>query len=149
MTTIAATATQIAADKQATHSGGLKFKMTSKIQSFDNKTFYKTPFHVGLAGNVDTFADIWGYFQYPEQYKKMPKLKGEGIILSEDGRIWTFVQPTIWLRVDGPHYAIGTGMNFAMGAMTQGGTAVDAVKAAMKLDPNTGIGITRINIKGK
>jgi len=146
LTTIAATTTQIAADKQATHGGGMAFKMKTKLHKFDNGAFYKTPFYVGLAGNVDTFASILNYFEYPETYKRTPKLKGEGIILTADGKIWTFLSPNEWLLVDQPYYAIGSGMHFAMGAMANGKTAIEAVKTAAKLDPGTGMGFTTINL---
>ena len=42
-------------------------------------------------------------------------------------------------RLDMPkHTAIGSGAPFAMGAMLAGKSAVDAVKIAIKLDPNSG-----------
>lgn len=147
MTTIAATRAQIAADRQATHNGGLKFRMSTKLNSFDNKFFYKTPFYVGLAGNIDTFPDVLTYFCKPDTYKKAPRLKGgEGLILSADGKIWTFSSPDTWFLVDQPFYSIGSGMNFAMGVMATGATAYDAVKHASKLDPGTGMGITKIDL---
>lgn len=149
MTTIAATKSQIAADRQATHNGGLKFKMKTKLNSFDNKFFYKTPFHVGLAGNIDSFPDVLTFFLKPDQYKKAPKLKGgEGLILSDDGKIWTFSSPDTWFLVDQPYYSIGSGMNFAMGVLSTGASAYEAVKQASKLDPSTGMGITKIDIGG-
>lgn len=38
----------------------------------------------------------------------------------------------------GKYYAIGSGQDFAMGAMEVGASAEEAVKAAIKLDPDTG-----------
>ena len=147
MTTIAVSRTQIAGDRQANHNGGLKFKIKSKIYSFSNSDFYKYSFHIGLAGNVDTFPEVIAFFLDPSNVEKTPKLKGgEGIILSEDGKIWTFADPSKWLYIDQPYYAIGTGMNFAMGAMSAGATPYEAVKYAEKLDPQTGMGVTKIDI---
>jgi hypothetical protein len=147
LTTIAATKSQIAGDRQANHSGGLKFKLKTKVHAFDNNLFYKTPFYVGLCGNLDQFAGVLGYFSDPSSYKKIPRMKkGEGLILSADGKIWTFTDPTTWLLVDQPYYAIGSGMNFAMGSMAAGSTAYEAVKYAATLCPNTGMGITKIDI---
>lgn len=121
--------------------------MKTKLNSFDNKFFYKTPFHVGLAGNIDSFPDVLTYFLEPDKYKKTPRLKGgEGIILSEDGKIWTFSSPDTWFLVDQPYYAIGSGMNFAIGAMASGATAYEAIKQTINLDPNTGMGITKIDL---
>jgi hypothetical protein len=147
MTTVAVSKTQIAADRQATHNGGLKFKVKSKLTSFENPIFYKYEFHVGLSGNLDQFCDILDFFLDPTGHKKAPVLKqGEGVILSADGKIWTFSNPTIWIGVDQPYYAIGSGMNFAMGAMAQGATPYEAVKHASKLDPMTGMGVTKVDL---
>ena len=148
MTTIAMSRTQIAADRQATHSGGLKFKIKSKIFSFYNEAFYRTTFHVALAGNIDTFHDVLEFFRDHASYKKVPQLKGgEGVILTEDGKLWTFNNPALWLSIDQPTYAIGSGMNFAMGAMAAGASPYEAVKYACTLDPQSGMGITKINIE--
>jgi hypothetical protein len=148
LTTIAVNRKQIAADRQANHSGGLKFKVRTKLYSFDNPMFYKRTFHVGLAGNIDIFPPILEYFADPTKYEKPPKIKGgEGIILSADGKIWTFSNPSLWLYVDQSYYAIGSGMNFAMGAMAAGSTPYEAVKYAEKLDPQSGMGVTKIDLE--
>ena len=147
MTTIAVSKTQIAADRQATHNAGMKFKLKTKLYSFDNLVFYGTPFHIGLAGNMDTFADVIDYFTDPTAHKKAPRLNGgEAVILTQDGKIWTFSKADIWIGVDQPFYAIGSGMLFAMGAMEQGATPVEAVKAAIKHDPSSGYGVTKIDL---
>jgi ATP-dependent protease HslVU (ClpYQ) peptidase subunit len=52
----------------------------------------------------------------------------------------------MWHLVDQPYYAIGSGMNFAMGSMAAGSSAYEAVKYASKLCPNTGMGITKIDL---
>ena len=147
MTTIAVTRTQIAGDRQANHNGGLKFRLKTKIHSFENVIFYPKPFHVGLCGDVDQFATILNFFDNPTAYKKPPKFSGgEGIILTGDGKIWTFWQADTWTLVDQAFYAVGSGMNFAMGVMAAGGTAAEAVKYASTLDSNTGMGITKVDI---
>lgn len=151
MTTIAATKFQIAGDRQANHNGGLKFKIPNKLASFYSPILYKVPFHVGLCGNIKDFPEVWDFFRDPTTHKKSPSLrKGEGLVLSEDGKLWTFSNASNWFRIDQDYYAIGSGMNFAMGAMADGASAYDAVKIAAKLDPSTGMGITKINLgKGK
>jgi hypothetical protein len=147
MTTVAVSNTQIASDKQATHSGGLKFKIKTKLYSFNNELFWPYPFHVGMAGNIESFMDIIQYFQDPTEWKRAPKIKqGEGVLLTGDGKIFTFATPDIWIRVDQPYYAIGSGMNFAMGSMAAGSTPYEAVRYASKMDPGTGMGVTKIDL---
>jgi hypothetical protein len=100
-----------------------------------------------MAGNLDSFGAILDFFIDPSDYKKAPQLKGgEAIVLSADGKIWTFSNPTMWIHVDQPYYAIGSGMNFAMGAMASGASPYEAVRYASKLDPMTGMGVTKIDL---
>lgn len=147
MTTIATNRTQIAADRQVTHNGGLQFKVKSKLNSYENPIFYKYKFHVGLTGDTSEFSQVLDFFLDPTGYKKAPAMKkGEGLILTEDGKIWTFSNPTDWMLVDQPYYAVGSGMNFAMGALAQGASPYEAIKVASKLDPLTGMGVTKIDL---
>lgn len=148
MTTIAATRTQIAADRQATHGSGMKFKFKNKIHKFEHPAFYDgKPFYVGLAGQIESFPLAIEYFSDPINTKP-PKLKGmEAVILTSDGKIWTFwARPDVWTAVDQPTYAIGSGMHYASGALAQGATAKEAVQAACKLDINSGMGVTHYDL---
>ena len=100
-----------------------------------------------MAGNLETFPDVLDFFTDPSTYKKPPRLAGgEGLILTNDGKIWTFSNPTVWININQPFYAVGSGMLYAMGAMEQGATPVEAVKAAIKHDPSTGYGVTSISL---
>lgn len=147
MTTIAANKFQIAGDRQANHSGGLKFKLKTKLYSFDNPLIYHTPFHIGMCGNVEEFSRIVDYFTDPMSHKKAPRLnKGEALVLSEDGKLWTFSVANNWIHIDQPYYAIGSGMNFAMGALASGASPYEAVKLAATLCSATGMGVTKIDL---
>lgn len=146
MTTIAANRSQIAGDRCATHSGGFRFKIKSKLYTFNSPLIYPHPFHVGMAGNIESFPDIIDFFTNPAEAKKIPRLKGgEGIILTENGKLFCFSIPTIWVEVDQEYYAVGSGANFAMGAMAAGDTPEDAIKKAMRHDTGTAFGVTKIN----
>ena len=126
----------------------MKFRLKTKIFEFESPLLYPKPFYVGLAGTVEKFADVLEFFRDPTQYKKPPSLgNGEGLILTTDGKIFTFFKdPTNWLVIDQPTYAIGSGMHFAMGSMESGATPLEAVKAAIKLDPSSGMGTTHYNL---
>ena len=147
MTTIAVSRNQIAADKQATHSGGLQFKIKTKLFTFSNKEFYPHEFHVGLAGNLDKFQSILMFFQDPHGFDEPPKDKHtEGVILTGDGKIYTFSNPVNWMMIDEPFYAIGSGMNFAIGAMAMGATPKQAIQIASKYGTGSGMGVSVINL---
>jgi len=150
MTTIACDKSQIAGDLQATHSGGLKFKLKTKLQEFYQPLIWPTKFYVGLCGNVDEFPDILMYLADPTQFKKAPKGSGgDFLILTEDKQIFTFKSPAKWIAVNQPFYAVGSGMNYAMSAMACGKTPVEAVKVASKFDLYTGFGVTHFDIGKK
>lgn len=147
MTTIVANTSQIAGDRQANHSGGLMFRMWGKVHKFNTPLLYPELFYVGLCGDTDSFADVISFLQNPTEHKKAPSLKnGEALVLSGDGKIWTFKNAGNWMRVAQDFYAIGSGSHLAMGAMAAGATPVEAVKHASKHDPNTGMGVTKFNI---
>lgn len=147
MTTIAANKFQIAGDRQATHSGGMKFRIKTKLYSFNTPLIYHKPFHIGMCGNIEDFSKIIDYFTDPLSHKKAPRLdKGEALVLSEDGKIWTFWTANNWTYIDQPFYAIGSGTHFAMGAMASGASPYEAIKHTMTLCPATGMGVTKIDI---
>jgi len=125
----------------------MKFKMGSKLHTFHNVAFYPVPFHVGLSGDTENFSSVLSFFLNPIEHKKAPRLKGEGAILTEDGRIWSFTNAGNWMQIYEPYYAIGSGMHFALGALAAGSTPVEAVRYAAKLDPSTGMGVTKIDLK--
>lgn len=147
MTTICANTSCIAADRQATHSGGMKFKIKTKLHHFNSPLIYPVGFTVGLCGNLESFVEVMAFFESPEEYKKPPAPKGiEGMVLTDDGELFMFFNPGKWMRVDQPFYAIGSGMHFAIAALESGKTPKEAIKIASKYDPSTGNGVTVYDI---
>lgn len=146
MTTIAATKKQIAGDLQATHSGGLKFKLKTKIIEFYQPLLWPNKFYVGLCGNVDAFPNIINWLSDPTG--KPPKdASGDFLVLTEDKKIFTFKNPANWIAINQDFYAVGSGMPFAMSAMSCGKTALEACKIANKFDMYTGMGYTHVDLK--
>lgn len=142
ITTIAVNKNEIACDLQATHQSGFKFRVKSKVFRFENPLFYPKPFYVGYAGDLDQVAELLPYLENTDIAAKRPKVKSvEFVVLTEDKKIYTFIDPHKWILVDEPYYAIGSGMCFAMGAFKMGATPKEAVQAASKCDPNSGLGV--------
>lgn len=103
------------------------------------------PFYVGFSGDVDAIPDIVDFFTNIEDYKKPPKVQAECLVLTEDKKLFTFVNPAKWLQIKEDYYAVGSGAQFAMGAMVAGKEPLDAVKIAGKKDPMTGMGFKSYN----
>lgn len=147
MTTIAANKTQIAADRQLTHSSGIKFKSASKLFSFEHPAIYKAPFVVGLCGDMDLALEVLEFFRNPETFKLPKNYRGaEFLVLTGDKKLYTFADPRKWLPIGDKFYAIGSGSHFAMGAMGAGKTPEEAVRIASKLDRGSGMGVSTINL---
>lgn len=144
MTTIAVTKNQIACDLQFSHSSGYKFKGKTKLYEFPVSALYSKPFTIGYCGDVAGIVPVLDWMADPMQ--KPPKVKySEFVVLTADKKIFTFSDPSQWLSVDQDFYAVGSGATFALGAMGSGATALEAVKAASKFDPFTGMGFKQVS----
>lgn len=61
----------------------------------------------------------------------------EALIIQPDGSVLCFENRT-WMEFDCPYIAMGSGKDFAYGALHMGASAKQALKAAMAHDPGTG-----------
>jgi ATP-dependent protease HslVU (ClpYQ) peptidase subunit len=140
----------MAGDKQFSHSGGTILRGKTKIYKLPQKSslllFEKSTVFVGFAGNADAFADAIGYLFVPNDTP--PKLKGvEMLMLNDSGEIYHGSNFRNWLLIDEPHFAIGSGMQYAIAAMESGKDPYAAVKIASKYDVNTGMGFNKLVMK--
>lgn len=148
MTTIAVTKTGMACDLQFTHPSGYKFKGSTKVHQVYNPSIYPKPFYVGFSGAAQECQQVVNWLMHPED--KPPKVRGsEFVVLTADKKMFTFVQPTSWLEINQPYYAIGSGNHYATGAMAAGKSPLEAVKIAAKHDPGTGHGFKEFSFQPK
>lgn len=140
ITTIAVNKNEIACDQQVSHSSGYKLKIKSKIHYFYNTLIYPKPFYIGFAGSLDEAHSVLEWLNSPTE--KPPRTKmNEFIILTEDKKVFTFINPLRWIPIEEPFYAIGSGGQFALGALHAGSTPKEAVVIASKCDSGTGLGV--------
>lgn len=67
--------------------------------------------------------------------------------IDSDRRIWIAQQAFMWTEVvpvGNRFWAIGSGCDYALGALYQGASAKRAVEIASKLDTNTGFGVDTV-----
>lgn len=148
MTTIAVDRTAMAGDLQCTNSRtGTKWKCKTKIYKFDaHPSIYPEPFIVGFSGSTADMIGVSEFFSNPDRWKRGPTTKNiMGLVLVPDGTIYLFEDYTSWILVDQPYAAIGTGAEYALGAMVQGATPKQAVRASMKHDIYTGMGVKELH----
>ena len=132
-------------DLQMTN-GTYKFKCSGKVFRF--KAHPNTCAHdfiVGFAGTADDMLEVKYFFDDPD--KKPPVAKGVyGLVLTERGEIYRFDNYKRWIETNEPFSAIGSGRDFALGAMAAGLSPKEAVKVAMTKDTFTGMGIKGYHI---
>lgn len=146
MTTIVCNKEQMAGDLQMTLTGvvSMKTKCKTKVYKFQPHElhFPHEPFIVGFCGAATEIVDIVDFYMDPENYKEMPRTRNlSGLILTQSGRIFQFDRPDKWLAVDAKFAAMGSGATTALGALHHGATPKEAVTAASKVDPYTGMGV--------
>lgn len=145
MTTIAASTKtmSIASDLQFTYNAAVKFKGGSKILEVSNELsramFNCDKAFLGFCGNADAWGRVVSWFASPTERK--PKCKNlEFLLLTNKGDIYHATNLTNWMRLDEPHFSIGSGMHFAIGAMAAGKSPKEACIVAAKHDIHTGFG---------
>lgn len=139
----------MAGDKQFTHNSGTILTGSTKIWDIPEASakalFGCKRVFIGGAGNADHFGHIVNYLWIPEG--KPPRIKDvEMLMLNDKGEIYHATTFSNWFRIKDPFFAIGSGMQFAIAAMSSGKTPYEAVKIASKYDAGTGKGFNKLEM---
>lgn len=97
----------------------------------------------GYAGNVEEGQRLY------EAVKKKELIKlndVQALVVEVDGKVYYF-EGRAWVFYPDQYTAIGTGADFAIAAMDQGATAVEAVRAACKRDSGSGGRVRSVRLK--
>jgi len=142
MTTIAYSHGVLAFDELVT-TGTARFAKVKKSRAMNG-------FLVGCAGETRmcmAFMDwLEAHLERSQTLLSMPKdmLLGEddypfsALVINRDGRVFSYDGFGHPYEVEGPFFAIGSGRDYAVGAMDMGATAKEAVSVAIKWDVMTG-----------
>ena len=132
----------MACDLQFTVMGQMKTKGYTKIYKFEpHELHFHEPFIMGFCGTAGDIIDVIDYYYQPDLYKSFPKVRNlSGLVLTQSGHIFQFDQPEKWLPVIAPFAAMDSGSPTAYGALHMGASPKEAVLAATKVDPFTGMG---------
>lgn len=137
MTTVAYKAGCIAADTLATW-GSNRDGMFTKVAK-------RGPFLAGVSGPLAPSQRFLDWFRKGCLGEPEPMSDGDracfGIIITPDDACLTW-GPTGWERTRVETYAMGSGSEYATGAMAMGATPEQAVRIAMRFDTKTGGEIT-------
>lgn len=132
----------MACDLQFTK-GNIKLKGVTKIlelgEDVCKEMFNCKSALMGFSGNADVWGEVVGWFT--DISEKPPKCRGiEFLLLTNTKKLYHGSNLRNWMLLPDKHFAIGSGCDFAIAAMTSGKTPLEAVKIASKHDANTGLG---------
>lgn len=138
MTTIACDGKSMAGDGQSDACGTIISTQGMKVHRLSDGSLF------GMAGAREDRAPIIEWLEHGGKKPKVQRLSA--IVLKPCGSLWYYNELLNPSSVDVP-CAVGSGMDFAFGAMEMGATPEAAVKIASKRDPHTGGKITVLNLK--
>lgn len=134
MTTIAWDGLRLAGDRKReldTH-----LTRARKVYRIQNKTGV---YLVGCAGDCD---DCVAFLRWMEGRAEKPRpFRLTALVVDGRGRLWSVTEKLVYVRVRANLWAIGSGGDYALGAMHAGKSAADAVRIASKLDKASGFGV--------
>lgn len=141
MTTIVWRDGVLAADSQVTqqlseHGGGFRNGSVQKIHRHRG-------FLYGCCGDLLMMERFRDWFHAGlKEFCPLDECS-EAMIVCPDGRVLVY-NGVLPHRIDGPYYAIGSGRQFALGALALGASAVEAVEAAAVHDAYTGLPVSTL-----
>lgn len=138
MTTIVYRDGILAADSRVSYGSTIMPGTIKKVQRLSNGALY------GFSGSVEV-GEIMRRRVSRASDEMTPledevDLKGEAfeaLIIQPDGGVLCFENRT-WMEFKCPYIAMGSGKDFAYGALALGASAKQAIKVAAGLDPGTG-----------
>lgn len=143
MTTIAWDGRTLAADRQATI-GTLK-RTTRKIWCVCDKL-------VAFVGDSDQVLELLHWMRRGAGPTDFPEHQRRGdsdnriVVITSDRRIQVYERTPFPIEFGDKHFAMGSGRDFALGAMAMGATAREALQVASNLDCGTGMGIDWVDL---
>lgn len=144
MTTVAYKDGVLAADRRVTF-GAVKDAFSTKIARGQNGL-------IGVAGALTLSRRALRWFVEGETSERPAFSLGDkiaqAIIVRPSGAL-EFHDDAGWAQIETsqPYYALGTGAEFAYGAMASGASAVEAVEIASRFDLQSGDGVDSLAIK--
>lgn len=130
MTTIVAHGRSMAADCQLTSANGTHY---------GTKLFKVNGSIIGICGN---FEQALKFIEWRRNPDTIPTFKNdysvEALELSPSQGLFYWGTEFVAVPIEEPFYAIGSGSNFAIGAMAKGADAREALKVAAQWDAYTG-----------
>lgn len=136
MTTIAWDGTTLAADRQSTWGGTpIRVRKVHKLRAPDGSFI--------LYGGSGNSIQLGAFYRFVTgQTWRQPCIDdAQFMMIDAQRRVWIAQNNMDWHRIDVRRWAMGSGADYALGAMDHGASAREAVEVASRLDTGTGMGI--------
>lgn len=140
MTTIAANLYEMAADTRVTWDDDTT-SSSVKIYTIGSAI-------LGATGDVDEIAKFIEWYTNGSVGKQPKRSKDFRVIRLNSEGLHIIDSNSYWLKLDDKFFAVGSGGQFAIGAMEMGATPENAVRIAAKHDLFTNSSITVFKLKG-
>lgn len=133
----------LAADKQAT-SGGLR-RMVTKIRNINGML-------CGVSGDWDRAQMMFEWVSDGMQVSKWPEFQKTGddwvglLVIKSGGATYKYERAPVPMLVEDDFFAMGSGRDYAYGAMSMGADAVEAVRVTSLYDVGCGMGIDTLRL---
>lgn len=140
----------MAADSMMTW-GGYKSKGSNKITKFEDKKGYQALVATAGSAEAGVAFDCWFYEAFTgeligKKKQAYPREKGFfAVVLYQGGRVYVYGFQGYPVEVKDRYFGIGSGSEYALGALHAGASLAEAVRIAAKLDNGTG---NRIQVEG-
>ena len=146
MTTIAFDGKSIAADCQSTYGS-----FPVKAHKLNHLTYKGHPAVAGCDGTIQEFDPIIEWVKGGCKKKQRPDVEEEKpdfsiMVVTDEGKVFYASNSLFFHDMGKTKWAIGSGADYALGAMEAGKTAKESIEIAMRLDVNTGLGIDVIDV---
>jgi len=139
MTTVAWDGTTLAADRQTTSCGTpTRTHKVFKAKREGSVFLYACAGHTG---------QCQAFTRWVNGECGKPTFNDFGIIaIDQRRRVWVADHDLTWELKGTNQWALGSGADYALGAMLAGATAVQAVRIASRLNVNTGMGVDWVRL---
>lgn len=135
----------MAADKQ------MRAHATSVTKIFKVRDGAGEEWLVGGAGVLPTILNFINWFTSPAAIvaeADSPPMEDTGVLaMNSRGQVVFYSESAIPVVVEEPYFAIGSGADYAMGALDAGASIRRALSIATLRDPNTGKGATLLKLR--
>lgn len=141
MTVIAWDGKTLAADRRRTV-GGTPMQATKVRKVRDEGTTRE--YLVGCAGDSFDCVQFIDTFKFGE-WDRVKPVDFAALIVDQDALIWFMGERPLVHQISLPRFAIGSGADYAIGAMAAGATALEAVRIASQYDIHCGDGADEVS----